>query len=94
MSNLQTRGASIGWDFEKPKLLIFRFLVRTNNEGVSALFCLAGEAGLPETVGTVGTVMDRAYRQRERGWILEQFWSHSRNATFLADVLGTSHQAK
>ena len=54
MSNLQTRDASIGVGFEKPKLLIFPFLVRTNNEGVSALFCLAGDAGLPETVGRAG----------------------------------------
>ena len=71
----------LAWDFEKPKLLIFPFLVRTNNEGVSELFCLAGDAGLPETVRRARLDF------RPIGISPEQSGPHSRNATFLARVL-------
>jgi hypothetical protein len=55
VSNLETRGASIGVAFKKPKLLIFPFLVRTSDEGVFRAFLLGVEAGLPETVDERGS---------------------------------------
>jgi hypothetical protein len=59
VSNLQTRVASIGVAFKKPKLLIFPFLVRTNDEGVFRAFSLGGEGRFARDCGGAGY---------ERGW--------------------------
>jgi hypothetical protein len=74
----------LAWRLKEPKLLIFPFLVRTNDEGVFRIFLLGGGAGLPETVDERGT---SRVGIRLTGIRAEQFGSHSRIVIFSADVL-------